>query len=300
MTLTTFDFQMQPVRIMMRDEQPWFVAADICRVLELADVSSAVRDLDEDEKITQHNERGNPRAGIPHQINLISESGFYALVFKSRKPEAKIFRKWVTSEVLPALRQTGRYAMPETAGSEDRLSLLQFVREACNGWSIQRQIEFGLTVRRYCKSMGLVFTVEAMPNLGRVFTFPRCVLEEVRSTYASCATLLDGDAAELEKLLEAVWLNDGDASYAPEMLRGVAKTMRLFRSIFGVNTSLASERSAFGKLISRYDGRIFPSGFSVMHSRGRYHVRQTRQSRMTLAEVLPRATDQEMACADVS
>lgn len=296
MNLQTFDFQDAPVRVMMRDEQPWFVAADVCRVLEIANSRDVVSSLDEDEKITVANADGNPRAGIPHQLNLISESGLYALVFKSRKPEAKAFRKWVTAEVLPALRQTGKYEMPQTPGIEDRVSLLQFVREACHGWSLERQIEFGLTVRRWCKAMGLVFTADALPNLGRVFTFPRCVLEEVRGTYAATATLIDGDATELERLLEAVWLAEGDASHPPEMLRGVAKTMKLMPSIFGVNTSLASERSAFGKLIARYDGRIFPSGFCVTLRRGRYHISQTRQGRMTLAEALPRQQAAEMAC----
>ena len=112
MNLTTFDFNEAPVRVMLRDEQPWFVAADVCRVLEIANSRDAVSGLDEDEKITVANTDGNPRAGIPHQIGLVSESGLYALVFKSRKPEAKKFRKWVTAEVLPAIRQTGRYEAP--------------------------------------------------------------------------------------------------------------------------------------------------------------------------------------------
>lgn len=226
----------------------------------------------------------------------ISESGLYALIFKSRKPEAKAFRKWVTAEVLPAIRQTGRYEAPSTDGLEDRVSLLQFVREACNGWSLERQIELGMTVRRYAKAMGVVFVVEKLPNLGRVFTFPRCLLEEVRAQYARTATLVDGDASELEKLLEAAWLGQGDASHEPELLRGIAKTMKLFPGIFGVNTSLASERSAFGKLIARYEGRIFPSGFCVTLRSGRYHVRQTRLGKPTLAEALPQQRDTELAC----
>lgn len=112
MNLQTFDFNEAPVRVMLRDEQPWFVAADVCRVLEIANSRDAVSGLDEDEKITVANADSNPRAGIPHQIGLVSESGLYALVFKSRKPEAKKFRKWVTAEVLPAIRQTGRYELP--------------------------------------------------------------------------------------------------------------------------------------------------------------------------------------------
>jgi prophage antirepressor-like protein len=108
MSLTTFDFNSQAVRVMEREGQPWFVAADVCRVLEIANSRDAVSGLDEDEK-------GVGNADTPggsQKMSLISESGLYALVFKSRKPEARTFRKWVTSEVLPAIRRTGAYQIP--------------------------------------------------------------------------------------------------------------------------------------------------------------------------------------------
>ena len=70
--------------------------------------------MDADERITLDNSEGNPRAGNPLTFNAVNESGLYALIFKSRKPEAKTFRKWVTSEVLPALRKTGKYDMSQT------------------------------------------------------------------------------------------------------------------------------------------------------------------------------------------
>jgi prophage antirepressor-like protein len=111
-TLQTFDFSDQPVRILMRADSPWFIAADVCRVLEISNSRDAVSALDDDEKSTV----GNPdsRPGMPgaKSFQVISESGLYALVFKSRKAEAKRFRKWVTAEVLPALRRTGRYGLP--------------------------------------------------------------------------------------------------------------------------------------------------------------------------------------------
>ena len=89
MNLQTFDFNEAPVRVLLREEQPWFVAADVCRVLEHSNARMLIAELDEDEKITVSNADGNPRNGVPHQMNLISESGLYALVFKSRKPEAR-------------------------------------------------------------------------------------------------------------------------------------------------------------------------------------------------------------------
>lgn len=92
--------------------EPWFVAKDVCRVLGLENNRDAVSSLDADEKITVANPDGNPRAGIPHRYVIISESGLYALVFRSRKPQARDFSRWVRKEILPALRKTGRYEVP--------------------------------------------------------------------------------------------------------------------------------------------------------------------------------------------
>jgi prophage antirepressor-like protein len=97
------------VRAVERNGDPWFVAKDVCRALELDNNREAISNLDDDEKITVSNPDSNPRGGIPHQLTLISESGLYALVFRSRKPEARRFRKWVTAEVLPAIRRQGAY-----------------------------------------------------------------------------------------------------------------------------------------------------------------------------------------------
>ena len=116
--LTPFAFEEQLVRCRLDEHgEPWFVAKDVCRVLGLENNRDAVSSLDEDEKITVGNPDSNPRAGIPHQYTLISESGLYALIFRSRKPQARAFSKWVRAEVLPSLRRTGRYALPE-AGEE--------------------------------------------------------------------------------------------------------------------------------------------------------------------------------------
>ncbi|MDQ7775196.1 MAG: BRO family protein [Paracoccus aminovorans] len=101
-----FDFEEQAVRIVMRDDAPWFVAADVCRVLEIGNPSDVVRRMDDDE-VTLDTIEGSHRT-----TNLVSESGLYVLILTSRKPAAKRFRKWVTAEVLPALRTRGRYELP--------------------------------------------------------------------------------------------------------------------------------------------------------------------------------------------
>jgi len=99
-----FDFDGDAVRVVVRSGEPWFVAKDVCDVLELSNTTEALKALDDDEKSTLRiTEGGGPAR------NTISESGLYSLIFRSRKPEARRFRKWVTGEVLPSLRKHGRY-----------------------------------------------------------------------------------------------------------------------------------------------------------------------------------------------
>ncbi|MDH0901406.1 Bro-N domain-containing protein [Comamonas aquatica] len=104
--ITPFNFGAHAVRVITRDNQPWFVASDVCQALGYSNTSKAIGDhLDEDERYNESLERGG-------SLLLINESGLYALVLRSRKPEARKFAKWVTSEVLPSIRQTGSYGQP--------------------------------------------------------------------------------------------------------------------------------------------------------------------------------------------
>lgn len=115
--LMPFAFGDNLVRI-HRDENgnPWFVAKDVCRVLGLSNVTEATRSLDDDEKGSfRITEETSSQGGNPNLL-IVSESGLYALVFRSRKPEARAFSKWVRADVLPALRKTGRYEMPGREG----------------------------------------------------------------------------------------------------------------------------------------------------------------------------------------
>ena len=96
--------------------EPWFVAKDVCDALEL-DTSHVRRGLDDDEVATLPNWQGKGAAPL-----IVSEAGLYSLVLKSRKPEAKRFRRWVTHEVLPALRREGAYVASD--GTEDDSTLM--------------------------------------------------------------------------------------------------------------------------------------------------------------------------------
>ena len=118
LSLQSFGFEGQTVRVMDQGGSPWFVAQDVCSCLEIGNHSQAVSRLDEDEKgVTISDTLGGAQ-----EVSIISESGLYALIFKSRKPAAKRFRKWVTADVLPTLRRTGRY---DLSADNDDVSLVR-------------------------------------------------------------------------------------------------------------------------------------------------------------------------------
>jgi prophage antirepressor-like protein len=108
-----FDFQGKAIRTIAKDGEVWFVAADVCAVLEHSNPTKAVERLDDDERrlTTIQAPSGNDQI-----MNVVNESGLYSLVFTSRKPEAKAFRRWVTGVVLPTLRRTGKF---DTGGEPD-------------------------------------------------------------------------------------------------------------------------------------------------------------------------------------
>ncbi len=101
--LTVWNYGDNDVRILMIDDEPWLVLADVCRVLELSNPTIVAGRLDADE-------RAKFNLGRQGETTIISESGFYSVVLRSDKPQAKPFRKWVTSVVLPSIRKNGFYA----------------------------------------------------------------------------------------------------------------------------------------------------------------------------------------------
>lgn len=105
-----FQFQQHAVRV-VKDEQgePWFVAKDVAEILSLGNSNSSVALLDDDEKGIHSVET----LGGNQEMTVINESGLYSLILRSRKPEAKKFKKWITSEVLPSIRKHGGYLTPE-------------------------------------------------------------------------------------------------------------------------------------------------------------------------------------------
>lgn len=111
--LDIFEYEKeQAVRTFEIDGEIWFVAGDVCKVIGLKNVSKALLDLDMEDKtdIT-----GSNVGSKSSKLKAINESGLYSLIFKSKKTEAKKFKKWVTSEVLPQIRKTGAYGVHGSA-----------------------------------------------------------------------------------------------------------------------------------------------------------------------------------------
>jgi anti-repressor protein len=116
MTILQFQkFYEFDIRVIEIDGQPWFVAKDLCTALGIRNSRQALRRLDKSEKMPLSYEKVRACNDDPDttRLSAVSESGMYSLIFSSRKPAAKEYRKWVCEEVLPSIRKTGRYSLGE-------------------------------------------------------------------------------------------------------------------------------------------------------------------------------------------
>lgn len=128
-----FSSEQQEVRSLLVGSEPWLVAKDVCEVLGLSHTTNAIKALDEDEKLTVK----LLQSGQNRPMWLINESGFFALVMKSTKPEAKTFRKWVTSEVLPSIRKKGYYGSKIKENDFIDARDVPYQRQELNGFTIR-------------------------------------------------------------------------------------------------------------------------------------------------------------------
>lgn len=110
-----FEYESNSIRVVTNiDGEPWWIASDVCAVLELTNPTEAIRGLDDDEKSTLRISEGGP------ERNIINEPGLYSLIIRSNKPQARKFKRWITHEVLPSIRQTGKYEV----GNVSKLDLI--------------------------------------------------------------------------------------------------------------------------------------------------------------------------------
>lgn len=146
-------FEEQQVRIVWQDGAPWFVAADICAVLGLSNPTVSVRALDDDE-------RAKSNLGRQGEATVISESGFYTLILRCRGATTPgtlphRFRKWVTGEVLPALRRTGQYAMPKPRKPKAAPAREHMLHAIDRGWWNAQLARTGLSQRKIARELGM-------------------------------------------------------------------------------------------------------------------------------------------------
>ena len=110
--LQQFEFESNRVRVYMCDNAPWFVAVDVCKALQIKNTTDALKGLASDERAALVLTEGSQR----RNYNIVSESGMYALIMRSRSKVSEPFRRWVTHDVLPSIRRTGVYSGFAAAG----------------------------------------------------------------------------------------------------------------------------------------------------------------------------------------
>lgn len=116
-------FENHNIRLLLIDDEPWFVAPDTCDALAIVNTARAMSRLDDDEKgVHSMNTPGGTQ-----KLSIINEPGLFSLILTSRKPEAKRFKKWVTSEVLPSLRKHGSYTITDTAEVQQPVPMAEHI-----------------------------------------------------------------------------------------------------------------------------------------------------------------------------
>lgn len=130
----TFNQNSTPIRVQVINNEPWFVAKDVCEVLEHSNHKMAIKALGEDEVSSVYL---TDALGRMQDTKVVNESGLYSLIFQSRKPEAKSFRKWVTSEVLPSIRKKGYYGIKKHTNDYLDARDIPYSKQLFNGCDVR-------------------------------------------------------------------------------------------------------------------------------------------------------------------
>ena len=193
--LISYTFKSTQIRTTVIEGEPWFVATDVAQALEYRAANDAIRTLDDDEKGT-HILR---TLGGNQELTIINESGLYSLILRSRKPEAKAFKKFVTAEVLPAIRRQGYYAAPSLLQDKDTRKTIGGIVKRCCEVVIKEQLD-GRTITKTVDALS-DFDFPAMPEKEELN--PHLVRDALRAMIAQIGFRMDyRDAcySSLEKL----------------------------------------------------------------------------------------------------
>lgn len=197
------------IRVLNIDGNPWFVAKDVCDVLSIVNHKDAISSLDEDEKgvASIYPLSKTKRGGGLQKANIINESGLYTLIFQSRKPFAKSFRKGVTSEVLPTIRKTGcfKVAYPYKKEISHLKDLREIDRERMmilQNWILNIQSERDILLQQQSACSEIVCTrgFSESESLVRLGKFIKSLCSERNITLSALCKLM-GDNFPRTKLL---------------------------------------------------------------------------------------------------
>ena len=202
--LSIFNYGQNEVRTVQVNGEPWFVAKDVCAVLELKDHRPSINLLDEDER---HTVPVTDALGRNQDTYIVNEPGLYSLILRSRKPEAKTFKRWITHEVLPAIRKTGGYgnqdperlklafALASEVADQAARTVFEAVMAGDDGWKHDRWM-FSLTYDRdnkptvpWAKAIDREAMVVSLAELPRRLLEPNGMLpsnKELAELAAAC------------------------------------------------------------------------------------------------------------------
>ena len=187
-----FRFGGSAIRVTLKNDNPWFVSHDVCAALGYVNPRKAVADhLDDDERMTVTSSDGHSgKRGGARLMTIINESGLYALVLRSRKPEARKFAKWVTGEVLPSIRKTGGYQVEQKPFSLLNRRYFMFLDE--NGKEVVKLLtddHYVLTAEGIAKAIKCgemsMKEVAAIAEASVGVLFRRCVRDTARRESAA-------------------------------------------------------------------------------------------------------------------
>ena len=179
------------VRVVMIEGEPHFVAADVCKALDIKNYRDAVARLDDDEKKLAMIPVGgvglNDTQGNYQSVNVVNEPGLYRLIFASRKPEARDFQDWVYHEVLPSIRKTGSYSLFDKPAAEKTAPAairpeaiyLVYVLLLSNG-----KVKIGIT-KRLCERLGEIKRETGL-TIDDIYFTPFMLYKDARKVEKCC------------------------------------------------------------------------------------------------------------------
>ena len=229
--LSTFKFESNSIRTLAINNEPWFVAVDICRALNLSSPSMAIANLDDDEKYTLSLTEGIEGVGKQVQeLNLVSESGMYTLILRCREAVKKgsiphRFRKWVTAEVLPQIRKTGSYSKTTV---DQRTGLRNAVNMLVGKKALMYNEAYNLVHQRFNVGSIEDLTEEQLPQ----------AVEYVHKIYLEGELIIDTPKERTHSINDARLLNIVSMWFALynslDLLSKIHKPLNMLNSHYGV------------------------------------------------------------------